>query len=506
MASTESSARLSRLLQRTRISTYDPKVERVYTAPIAHAARGDWGIKRTMPSSWQSTPDMPAPAPYAGALRYATLRELDTKQGLTDWKENERDPLFRRRWLEAGARLSDRSKRDGLSTSVSEEEINVPLGLRPRIAFDSATHSKQAPPAHVVWGTNHAKYTTTPDVLPNYNAMSQRDFDRFLHTVRRQRSKFRSALRKQRKSAAEHTVLERLTRKHAKDNAPAVISEEEYKEACADLPTPKVDLWDEARLAHAPQTAANFFSARAQEQIDAPRSRALGSPAYASALHPLLGLQYSQPDSVYTHLLAEPIHGHAISRVEDARRSRYFVGSDTGLAIAAGGHISHLPLQHRQGLDAVDYTRAKPERGVGYFRVLHAFLDLRPSSYTTRRTPPNVAPTEPNLGYVRSQLMALPQTPQATPPTPGSSQWVDDPVKDAQAQKLRSHSLNRNMRSSVSETDSLFGSLAKNNRNANPNANRGGKRQRFQKKKREAPSTQKDVQMLDNIKNLLSPQ
>ncbi|WFD01769.1 hypothetical protein MOBT1_000445 [Malassezia obtusa] len=504
MASSGAPTRLSRLLQRTRVSTYDPKVPRVYTAPTAHAARGDWGLKRPMPSSWHATPDAPAPAAYPGALRYATVRDLDTKQGLTDWRESERDPLFRRRWLEAGARLSDRSKRDALSTAVGEEETNAAQGLRPRIAYDAATRTDDAPPAHVVWGTNHAKFTTMPDILPNYNAMSEREFHKFLETVRRQRSKFRAALGAQRREAAEHAVLEQLTRKRAKDNAPAVVSEEEYAAARADVATAPVDLWDEARLPHAPQSAASFFKARAQARADAPSSRVLETPAHAAALHPLHGLQYSQPDNVYTHLLAEPIQGHAVSRVEDARRSRYFVGADAGLAVAAGGHIAHLPLQHRQGLDVVDYSRAKPARGAGYFRVLHAYLDLHATPHATRRTPPNVAASEPELGYVRAQLMALRRTPEATPPRPGSPRWVDDPAEEAKAQSARHGAASHALRTPGSDAGSLFGALARNGRAPSPS--RGGKRQRFQKRKRDAPSTHKDVQMLDNIKNLLSPQ
>ena len=504
MASSGAPTRLSRLLQRTRVSTYDPKTPRVYTAPTAHAARGDWGLKRPMPSSWHSTPDMPAPAPYPGALRYATVHGMDSKQGLTDWRESERDPLFRLRWQEAGARLSDRSKRDGLSSVVGEEDTNAAQGLRPRTPYDSATMKDDALPAHVVWGTNHAKFATMPDILPNYNAMSEREFHRFLDTVRRQRPKFRAALRAQRQAAAEHAALEQLARKRSTEQASAVVSEEEYAAACADIDTPAVDLWDEARLPHAPQSAASFFKARAQARTDAPQSKAIATPAHAAALHPLHGLQYSQPDSVYTHLLAEPIQGHAVSRVEDARRSRYFVGADAGLAVAAGGHIAHLPLQHRQGLDVVDYTRAKPNRGAGYFRVLHAYLDLQAAPHATRRTPPHFAATEPELGYVRSQLMALRRSPDTAPPTLGSPRWVDDPASETKSQNGRGGAAAHPLRAGSADTGSLFGALARNGRAAN--ANRGGKRQRFQKRKRDAPSTHKDVQMLDNIKNLLSPQ
>ena len=39
----------------------------------------------------------------------------------------------------------------------------------------------------------------------------------------------------------------------------------------------------------------------------APESDAIASPAYAPPMHPLHGLQYAQPDNVYTFLLGEPV-------------------------------------------------------------------------------------------------------------------------------------------------------------------------------------------------------
>ena len=74
---------LTRLLQRTRASTFDPYVSQVYQTPIAHAVRGDFGGKRPLPSSWQSTADMPAPRSHAGDLRYVTIQDIDDKHGMT---------------------------------------------------------------------------------------------------------------------------------------------------------------------------------------------------------------------------------------------------------------------------------------------------------------------------------------------------------------------------------------------------------------------------------------
>ncbi|PKI84971.1 hypothetical protein MVES1_001324 [Malassezia vespertilionis] len=492
--------RLASLLQQTRVNTFDPRIEQVYTAPAAHLVRGDWGMKRPLPSSWQPAPDMPAAQPFRGALRYVTAEALDTPQHLTAWRESERDPLFRTRWHEAGTRLSDRSKRDVLSSAIGEDEANAAQGVRPRIMYDPATLSNDTKPAHVVWGAHHARFADAPDVLPNYNAMSQREFQKFLSKVRTVRGKFRETIKAQRREASEHTLLEQLSRRRAKEGLAAAVPESEWASAKAHIAPPFVDLWTEARLAHAPQSAANFMHAHAQERRAVPHSTTISAPAHAAPAHPLQGIQYAQPDTVYTQLLAEPIQGHAVQRVEDNRRNRYFMGADAGLAVAAGGHIGHLALQHRHGLDVVDYTRAKPTCGMGHFRILHAFFDLHGAPRMTRRTPPQAQATSPDLGYIHAQLMALRRG--ALPPMPGTPRWIDEPR--AQTQTLWNRTNAPSPLRTSTQPGSLFGALARNGRPPNT-ARANGKRQRFQKRKRDA-STDKDVQMLDNIRNLLSPQ
>ena len=119
MASANQASVLSRLLQRARVSTHDPAIGQVYETPTAFAVRGEWGVKRPLPSSWKSSPDTAASAPYPGALRYASINRLDTQQGLTDWHEAEKDTLFRKRWQEAGARLSDGERRDTLGSGMN---------------------------------------------------------------------------------------------------------------------------------------------------------------------------------------------------------------------------------------------------------------------------------------------------------------------------------------------------------------------------------------------------
>ncbi|WFD30063.1 hypothetical protein MSPP1_001077 [Malassezia sp. CBS 17886] len=497
-----SASSLSRLLQRARVSTYDPRISQVYHAPVAHAARGDFGLKRPLPSSWHSTPDAAAPAAHPGALRYARVRRLDTEQGLTDWSESERDVLFRARWQEKGARLSDRARRDVLAAGTGDEDTNAALGPRPRIVYDAATCTDRPEPAHVVWGANHARFADHADVLPNYNAMSEKEFRQFLAQIRRRRGKFRAALVQQRREATEHALLEQLARERRRSDADAAsIPESDWQAARTTLPASRVDLWTEARLPHAPQSAASFLRTEAQSAVGAPHSRDVSAPVHAAPAHPLRGLQYAQPDSVYSYLLSEPVRGRAVHRVEDNRRNRYFVGADAGLAVVAGGHVGHLSLQHRNGLDTVDFSRSKPERGTADLRVLYAWLDTKGVPSAARRTPRNTEATEPELGYVRMQLMALRDGAQR--PTPGTRQWVDDPAKKTPASWSRAA-----LGGGADRGDgSLFGALARNGRGSSAGAQRNAKRQGLQRRRRNgSASSSKDVQMLDNIKNLLSPQ
>ncbi|WFD22903.1 hypothetical protein MEQU1_001582 [Malassezia equina] len=488
---------LSRLLRNTRLSTYDPAVRQVYQTPKAHAVRGDWGLKRPLPSSWQTSADARAQVPYPGALRYATIENMDNAQGLTDWSEAEREPLFRVRWHEAGVRLADRARRDVLGVSMlGDDDVNQALGPRPRIAYDPATCADaQKLPTNVVWGAHHERFQDRPDVLPNYHAMDERTFQRFLAQLRRQRGKFRKALQAQREQATVAAQMDEL----AQAAAQRPVSEAEWQNAQTPRDVPAIDMWTEARLPPAPRSAAHFLEAQAHARFEAPQSHALTAPAHAAPAHPLRGLQYAQPDSVYTYLLNEPLHGRALHRVEDARRQRYFMGSDAALAVALGGHVGHLPLQHRHGLDMVDYTRAQPQRGESYFRVLHAWLDMAPTVANARRAPPR-PDVDPALGSVRMQVMALRRPggrgEYVSPPLPGSPRWIDEPP---------AAEVSRALRATSPEAGSLFGSLARHSR-ATPGPRANPKRQRLQKRQRDLPgSVQRDIQMLNNIKNLLSP-
>ena len=494
---------LTRLLQRTRASTFDPYVSQVYHTPIAHAVRGDFGGKRPLPSSWQATADVPAPRSHAGDLRYVTIQDIDDKHGMTNWKESEREPLFRKRWFEAGVRVSDKPRRDVLGVGVTgEDDVNATFGPPPRIVYDNATlEDTNKLTSNVVWGTHHGRFASSADVLPNYHAMDERTFQRFLSDIRRQRPKFRAALEQNRKNVAIHERMERL----AHEAADRTVTQDEWDKA-ATYPqnSTGVDMWTEARLPHAPQSAADYLRNSAEARYNAPNSQVLATPAHAAPAHSLRGLQYAQPDNIYTYLLNEPIQGRALHRVEEARRNRYFMNTDASLTVAVGGHVGHLPLQYRNGLDTVDYTRVNPKRGESYFRVLHAWMDMAPTVANARRAPPRVD-CEPELGSLRTQVMAL-RRPGVknlyeAPPMPGSRRWIDDPDA-SHASAFGGNAL----RASSPEAGSLFGSLARKGRSGHM-PRQDSRRQRLQKRKRDVPgSVQRDIQMLNNIKNLLSSQ
>lgn len=487
MASANRASVLSRLLQRTHISTHDPAVPQVYATPMAHSVRGDWGVKRPLPSSWQSSPGTPANAPYPGALRYATISDLDTKQGLTDWHESEKDTLFRARWHETGARLYDGERRDSLGSGMNiDDDANTSLGPRPRTLFEPASMARDsALPKNVVWGANHSRFTDSRDMLPNYNAMSEREFRIFLRNIRNSRGKFRNALRAQRRAATEHALAEKLAR--AAPGEQRALSAEEWEVERARLPDPPVDMWAAARSPHAAQSASTFLQERSQQREQTPMSNSISTPAFAEPLHPLRGLQYAQPDSVYTYLLNEPAQGRAVHRTEQNRRNRYFIGAGAGLAVATGGRIGYVPLQHRHGLDVLDYSRARPERGNASLRVLHAWLDTNAPNANARRQPDGTSATYPELGYVHSQLMVLRGRENA--PLPGTPRWIDDPevgIKAPWAQGGESR-----------ESGKLFGALARTTRQPQNN------NRRRERRRREPAGARKDVEMLDTIKGLL---
>lgn len=84
-----SGATFASLLHKSKFATHDPLVTRIYTAPKAALAKGDWGLKYTLP----------APTPSQPRSRYIRLRSVDAGLGLgCDHVSGEKEARLMETW------------------------------------------------------------------------------------------------------------------------------------------------------------------------------------------------------------------------------------------------------------------------------------------------------------------------------------------------------------------------------------------------------------------------
>ncbi|PRQ74035.1 hypothetical protein AAT19DRAFT_15602 [Rhodotorula toruloides] len=143
-SSTTGAGAYSALLRRSKLATFNPRIDQVYTAPSSSRAHGNnYGLKRPLPT--KST----RAAPFVRVL------ELETTDGRTGYRKATRETKFTRQWAEMG------------------------VGIQPTVLGDRAAEPTPAPPIE-------------PQPVPNFFLMQPRAFDQFLLDLGRRRSEFRA--------------------------------------------------------------------------------------------------------------------------------------------------------------------------------------------------------------------------------------------------------------------------------------------------------------------------
>lgn len=476
--SAPASSSLAALLRRTRLSTFDPTISQVYTAPPAYASRGDWGLKRGLPSGAASQGG-------SSNLRFVDVKALDTPEGQTVWIEREKETLFVKRWNETGARL-DVGRKSNDVHSIPEIEPGE-LGPRPRTIFDPSTRRQlpsefvEPPPpqplegntevtaaqkdeweAHVRWvhrlralareglkvehgygaqgvvggakdafGEKQSHFTTSPDMMPNYHIMSDRQFERYLDQIRAARPALKARLERNahQKLLQDLREDEHKRRRNAEDAVAAARERGEESSLVEEMPQnvpahpEPTDMWDESRSARA-MTPTRFLQSRVAALSSNPQSQQLPGAFQPATAHPHAGLQYSQPDQIYTQRLAPALPGRVLHVINPRQLKRNVRGSvvPQSSAVAVGGSIASMKRSEGEGLTPIDYLRQDPKRGTSTFRILNAYrtaaLPGNPSSVD------GLAP--PELGYVVAAVRASAEADATrfTPGLPGSREWV----------------------------------------------------------------------------------
>ncbi|KAJ1024802.1 hypothetical protein NDA16_002842 [Ustilago loliicola] len=402
-SATTAPTQLTKLLRSARISTFDPSIPQVYTTPPAYAARGEWGLKRPLPSSSASIfGSSSGSAPYPGALRYVEVSQLDTADGQTTWKEREKEVLFVKRWAEADTKLhvtvpefsghtytdpGSHGPRPATTFLKSTEryfpsEIPGPIELTPAEAAREDPKEREARLYNNRWrslmkhhaargaanpaykgldfmgeqspspafGFDAEKFTTRPRMMTNYNALSEPEFEKFVKSIRNERgawkkffsTKERSRLlglirkRQEKEYAAALRAQEDAERRGAtKEPLPEINPEAELET----MSLAEIDMLEQSRDVDATRDAFRMLEEKNLRESTKPQSEKLPGLSQPNTIHPLAGLQFSQPDPIYSSLLADPVPGRVIHEVSSKsdKDFRRFTKIADGRSVLVGG-------------------------------------------------------------------------------------------------------------------------------------------------------------------------
>lgn len=489
----------SKLVRQARISSFDPAVPQVYTAPPAYAARGEWGMKRPLPSSSASIfGSSSGSAAYPGALRYVEVSQLDTAEGQTSWKEREKETLFVKRWAEADTKLHITKPESAnytytdpgsygprpATTFLKSTERYFPSDIPGPIELTPEEEAKEDPkerearlynnrwrslmkhhaargaadPAYKgldfmgeqstsrAFGFDADKFTTRPRMMTNYNALSDKEFEKFVNKIRHERGAWKKFFSNKEKSQ----LLGLIRKKQEKEYAIALRAQEDAERRGATKePLPEVnpeaelekmsladiDMLEQSRDVDATRDAFRVLEEKTLRQSSKSNSETLPGLSQPNTIHPHAGLQYSQPDPIYSSMLAEPIPGRVIHEVSSRsdRDLRKYAKIADGRSVLVGGHVSylHAPLR-AQAPPTIDWSRQEPKQGTALFRIVDAYrtstLTLGSGMHKDMLTPRN------DLGYLRSNVELVKTDAQGQPVNKvapiGSATYVGQTVQD----------------------------------------------------------------------------
>ncbi|CDU24891.1 uncharacterized protein SPSC_04724 [Sporisorium scitamineum] len=564
----------TKLLRQARISSFDPAVPQVYTAPPAYAARGEWGMKRPLPSSSASIfGSSSGSAAYPGALRYVEVSQLDTAEGQTTWKEREKETLFVKRWAEADTKLHV-AKPDSGGHSYTEpgsygprpattflksterylpSDIPGPIELTPEEEAREDAKEREARLYNNQWRSimkHHAargaadpaykgldfmgeqstsrafgfdadKFTTRARMMTNYNALSDKGFEKFVEKIRSERGTWKKFFSNKEKGRLLGLIRKRQEKEYAvalraqedaerrgatKEPLPEINPEAELDK----MSLAEIDMLEQSRDVDATRDAFRMLEDKTLRQSSKPESEALPGLSQPNTIHPHAGLQYSQPDPIYASMLAEPVPGRVVHEVSSRsdRDLRKFAKIADGRSVLVGGHVSylHAPLR-AQAPPTIDWSRQEPKQGTALFRIVDAYrassLTLGSGMHKDMLAPRN------DLGYLRSNLELVKQDAQGEPVNKiapiGSAQYVGQTVQDPNKpvrRALGGAPLGSGERSGLSALNGLYAG-GKRRKNDNQKQRRLGRPQ-SNNQSNTASGTDSTKKMFDNLDSLVN--
>ncbi|KDQ12544.1 hypothetical protein BOTBODRAFT_34281 [Botryobasidium botryosum FD-172 SS1] len=202
-------SQFSALLRRSKFASFDPQIAQVYTSYGGHSHRGQFGLKRSLPSRARTRNPL------------ILVSAVDTPEHQTEWRHGADEGKWIKRWEGVGVQihLDEMGKwqskyRSKVHTWDIDSEYDSPSRSSP--------HSTR--PTSTPTGTPGENATPFPFAefleAPSINTMSKKQFERYLEKIRKLRPLFKQYLERQK--APKAVSLYALAQQQSTDPAPFI--------------------------------------------------------------------------------------------------------------------------------------------------------------------------------------------------------------------------------------------------------------------------------------------
>lgn len=184
------SSSYSSLLRRSKLATYHPQIDQVYTTTSANLSRQNFGLKRPLPAATTRT------APFV------RVSQLDSNERRTVFRKATREQSYVKRWQETGVGLQS----EAFST-IKQRKWDLPQvqsRFVPASLADAVTGTRGG---GKILGPDEAP--DAPTRTPNFLAMSEPEFEAYLDRLGTARDEFKRFV------ADEHAKMSGTAPDHA---------------------------------------------------------------------------------------------------------------------------------------------------------------------------------------------------------------------------------------------------------------------------------------------------
>lgn len=348
----------AQLLRRSRFASFDPAIRQTYSAPPAHAHKGDWGLKR--------------PIALRRRNAFISLTSFESPAQFIEWNNAESQVRFIRRIEEmdtmpraAGNTPWYKAVGKGRTQWLADSEFCPGEGHElaedtpPTVTADLKGLGNRGPGNYgAKRGPPKQKNPSTQDahVSLNIDAMSPKEFTRYLRTLRELRPAFQAHI-KARAEVEKNAVLANTSLYALAQNTEAGYHR-------------------------------RFLQERMSEEFANPKS-----VKFEQHPHPNAALLYHHPSPLDTRLTTKPKPGFVLnSHSSDGKytEGKYFKSNKPEVYVANFGGIAAV-LQAGNAGGKRPLLDPESEEGIDQSRMEESIVNMRPLPYgLVLQVPPRV--------------------------------------------------------------------------------------------------------------------